>query len=244
MKVVLFCGGLGTRLRAYSDTLPKPMVTIGGEPILLHLMRYYAYFGHTEFILCLGHGGDVIERYFMGNGKDWTLRLVDTGRDANVGQRLKAVQPYLENDPVFLANYSDGLSDLPLHDFLDHFRRQDTIASFACVRPSQSFHVVSLRDDARVRDIRPAGESELWINGGFFVFKREIFGYLGDGEDLVLEPFQRLIARGQLTAYRHIGFWACMDTFKDKQRFEDMYASGHTPWEVWKRADTARASRG
>jgi glucose-1-phosphate cytidylyltransferase len=250
MKVVLFCGGLGTRLHGYSDTVPKPMVTIGGgEPILLHLMRYYAHFGHNEFILCLGHRGDVIERYIADRARRtaseaWRITLVDTGLGANIGQRLKAVRRYLENDPVFLANYSDGLSNLPLSDYLDHFRRRDTIASFACVRPSQSFHVVSLGDDTRVRDIRPAAESELWINGGFFAFKREIFGYLGEGEDLVVEPFQRLIAGGQLTAYPHLGFWACMDTFKDKRALDDMYASGNAPWEVWKRTEGRSASLG
>jgi glucose-1-phosphate cytidylyltransferase len=265
MKVVLFCGGLGTRLREYSNTVPKPMVAIGGEPILRHLMKYYAHFGHREFILCLGYRGDVIERHFAESagetspsfhrdGRDrtfslpssefgeWKVTLVDTGLEAKVGERLKRIEAYLDGDPVFLANYSDALSDLPLPRYLEHFRRQGAVASFACVRPSQTFHTVSLGDGGRVREIRPASDSGLWINGGFFVFRREIFDYLRAGEDLVDEPFRRLIARDQLIGYRHDGFWACMDTLKDKQAFDDMVERGEVPWEVWKSAPGSAAS--
>ena len=257
MKVVLFCGGLGTRLREYSETLPKPMVNIGYRPIVWHLMKYYAHFGHTEFILCLGYRGDLIKKYFIDyeewlsndfqlTGSDrnirlhasdiegWRITFAETGLHSNIGQRLRAVQSYLGDDPVFLANYSDGLSDLPLAEYLDHFRRQDGIASFVCVRPNQSFHTVSLASDGRVTDIRHVGESGLWINGGFFAFKREIFDYLKEGEDLVQEPFQRLIGMQQLIAYRHEGFWACMDTFKDKQAIDEMHDRGDRPWEVWR----------
>ena len=257
MKVVLFCGGLGTRLREYSETVPKPMVNIGYRPILWHLMKYYASFGHTEFILCLGYRGDLIKQYFLdydeclsndfeitGGSKDvrlygrdiegWKITFADTGLHSNIGQRLRAVQPYVGDDPIFLANYSDGLSDLPLTDYLDHFRRLGKVASFVCVRPSYSFHSVSLGDDSLVRDIRPVGGSDLWINGGFFAFKREIFDHMKEGEELVEEPFQRLIRQEQLIAYRYQGFWAAMDTFKDKQRFDDMTARGETPWQVWK----------
>jgi glucose-1-phosphate cytidylyltransferase len=258
MKVVLFCGGLGTRLREYSETIPKPMANIGYRPILWHLMKYYAHFGHTEFVLCLGYRGDLIKQYFLdyneclsndfelsGGGKhvtlygrdidQWKITFADTGLHSNIGQRLKAVQRYLGDGPAFLANYSDGLSDLPLTEYLGHFHRQDKIASFLCVRPSQSFHAVSLGDNSLVRDIRHVGGSNLWINGGFFAFKREIFDYLKEGEELVEEPFQRLIHLEQLTAYRYHGFWACMDTLKDKQAFDDMNARGETQWTVWKR---------
>jgi len=265
MKVVLFCGGLGTRLREYSNTVPKPMVTLGGEPILRHLMKYYAYFGHREFILCLGYRGDVIERHFVecaeaasapshrgardhtfslpaGELGEWKVTLVETGLDANVGERLRSVQAYLERDPVFLANYSDALSDLPIPQYLEHFRRLNAVASFACVRPSQTFHTVSLGDGGRVREIRPASDSGLWINGGFFAFRREIFDDLHAGEDLVDEPFRRLIAREQLIGYRHDGFWACMDTLKDKQAFDEMIARGEVPWEVWRPARGSSAT--
>jgi glucose-1-phosphate cytidylyltransferase len=266
MKVVLFCGGLGTRLREYSETVPKPMVNIGYRPIIWHLMKYYAHFGHTEFILCLGYRGDLIKQYFLtydeclsndfeltGGSKEvklygrdiegWKITFADTGLHSNIGQRLKAVQRYIGDDETFLANYSDGLSDLPLPEYLDQFRQQDKIASFLCVRPSQSFHSVSLGDDSLVRDIRHVGGSSLWINGGFFAFKREIFDYLKEGEELVEEPFQRLIRLEQLTAYRYRGFWACMDTFKDKQAFDDMNARGETPWTVWKSAAETLAAQ-
>lgn len=257
MKVVLFCGGLGTRLREHMETVPKPMVNIGPRPILWHLMKYYAHFGHTEFILCLGYRGDLIKQYFIDYAEwlsndfqfsgsadeihlynrdiaDWKITFADTGTHANVGQRLRAVQHYLGEDAAFLANYSDGLSDLHLTDYLDHFHRTGKIASFVCVRPNQSFYTVTLGPDHHVQDIRPASQSEFWINGGFFAFKREIFDYLKDGEDLVVQPFQRLIELQQLTAYRHEGFWACMDTLKDKQAFDEMDARNETPWQVWR----------
>jgi glucose-1-phosphate cytidylyltransferase len=258
MKVVLFCGGLGTRIRDYSDSIPKPMVPIGYRPILWHVMKYYAHFGHSEFILCLGYRGDVIKQYFLhydeclsndfvlsNGGKDvelrsrdienWRITFVDTGLHSNVGQRLRMVQPYLEGDEVFLANYSDGLTDLRLPEYLDDFRSHGRIASFLCVRPNQSYHVVSVGSGGVVNDIRHVARAGVLINGGFFAFRREIFDYMEDGEELVEEPFQRLIAARQLVAYPYEGFWACMDTFKDKQVFDDMSAAGNPPWEVWRR---------
>ena len=257
MKVVLFCGGLGTRLREYSETIPKPMVEIGYRPIIWHLMRYYAHFGHKEFILCLGYKGDYIKNYFLNyneclsnnftlsnGGKrielhttdidDWKITFVDTGLDVNIGERLVAVKPYLEGEDVFLANYSDGLSDLDLNLYLEYFHQQDKIASFLAVQPSQSFHVVSLEnEDGIVKNIQSVKHSDLWINGGFFALRQEIFDYITPGEELVLEPFQRLIQQKQLAAYRNPGFWACMDTLKEKMLFDDMYAKGKTPWTLW-----------
>jgi glucose-1-phosphate cytidylyltransferase len=257
MKVVLFCGGMGMRLREYSDIVPKPMIEIGYRPLIWHVMKYYAHFGHTDFVLCLGHRGDVIKQYFLNydeclsndfvlsNGgrdlqlrsrdiDDWRITFVDTGLNANIGQRLKAVEPYLDGDDVFMANYADGLSDLPLPEYLAHFRRQDRIASFLCVRPNHTFHIVSLTPDGLVSGIRHVADAGVSINGGFFIFKKDIFGYMKDGEELVEEPFHRLIADQQLVAYRYDGFWACMDTFKDKQLFDAMNARGETPWQVWK----------
>ena len=258
MKVVLFCGGMGARIREYTETVPKPMIPIGYRPILWHLMKYYAHFGHTEFILCLGYRGDVIKRYFLtydecvsndfvlSNGgrdvqlyardiADWKITFVDTGLQANVGQRLKAVEPYLGDDEMFLANYADGLSDLDLPEYLEHFRQQDRVASFLCVRPSQSFHVVSADEAGIVRNISHVGHAGLWINGGFFAFKREIFDYMREGEELVEQPFHRLIAASQVVGYPYSGFWQCMDTFKDKPLLDDLHARGNPPWEVWKR---------
>ncbi len=257
MKVVLFCGGLGMRLREYSDAIPKPMVNIGYRPILWHLMKYYAHYGHKDFILCLGYQGDTIKNYFLNydeclsnnftmskGGKDirmtnrdihdWNITFVDTGLNSNLGQRLKAVQPYLEGEEIFLANYTDGLTDFHLPDIIDEFQGRDAIGSFLSVRPIQSFHVVRIQDDGQVWDLKDLNKSGLWINGGYMIFRREIFEYIHPNEELVHEPFQRLIQEGKLITYRYEGFWISMDTFKDKQRLDDMYARDETPWAVWK----------
>lgn len=256
MKVVLFCGGLGTRLKEYSDTIPKPMVEIGYRPIMWHLMKYYASYGHTEFILCLGYRGDVIKNYFLNYNEclsndfilsdggrtvqllnqdisDWKITFVDTGLNSNIGQRLMAVRQHLEDDDCFMANYADGLSDLYLPGYVEHFQRHGKIASFLCVQPSQSFHVVALRPNGEVTNIQPVQDADLWINGGYFIFRREIFDYMREGEELVVEPFQRLMEKNQLVAYRNPGFWACMDTFKEKRMFDERVARGDTPWAIW-----------
>ena len=257
MKVVLFCGGMGMRLREYSDVVPKPMIDIGYRPLIWHVMKYYAHFGHTDFILCLGYRGNVIKQYFLEYNEclsndfvlsqggrrldlhrrdidDWRITFVDTGLTANVGQRLKAVEPYLEGADVFMANYADGLSDLPLGDYLEYSRHHDRIGSFVCVRPNQSFHVVAPGEDGLITRIGHIADCGVWINGGFFIFKQDIFRYIRDGEELVHEPFHRLIDEKQLLGYRYEGFWSCLDTFKDKQAFDDMQARGDTPWQVWK----------
>lgn len=256
MKVVLFCGGLGTRLKEHSDTLPKPMVDIGYRPIMWHLMKYYAHFGHTEFILCLGYRGDIIKNYFLNYNEclsndfvlskggrelriynndidDWTISFVDTGLHANIGQRLKAVRKYLGEDEMFMANYTDGLSDLHLPSYLDFFRKHDKVASFLSVQPSSSFHIVSARQDGLVTGIEAAQRANLWINGGFFVFKQALFDYMQDGDELVEAPFQRLMEGQQLVTYQNPGFWACMDTFKEKKLLDELHARGKPPWAVW-----------
>jgi glucose-1-phosphate cytidylyltransferase len=257
MKVVLFCGGLGTRLRDYSESIPKPMVNIGYRPILWNLMKYYAYYGHKDFVLCLGYKADYIKNYFLnydeclsndfvlsGGGKqllmlnsdiqDWRITFVDTGLHSNIGQRLKAVEKHLAGEEMFLANYSDGLTDLPLDLYVDNFIRHDKIGSFVSVKPNQTFHVVETREDNIVTGINHVNYADIRINGGFFAFKTEIFKYINEDDELVVEPFQRLIEKKELIAYKYDGFWACMDTFRDKQMFDDMYAQGKTIWEVWK----------
>ena len=259
MKVVLFCGGLGTRLMEHSRTTPKPIVSIGPRPILWHLMKYYAHYGHREFILCLGHQGHMIREYFWGAGRGaprdralpdtgrpiqlhgrdfegWEITCVETGTDTNIGQRLCAVEPYLNGDEIFLANYADGLTDLPLYSYIDSFQRHDAVGAFACVRPPQSFHVVTMNGDCMVRSIQPAVESDVWINGGFFILRRGIFDYLHGSEDLVEGAFQTLARRERLLAYRHPGFWACMDTFKEYQQLQSRYERGDAPWTVWRQS--------
>jgi len=257
MKVVLFCGGLGLRLRDYAENIPKPMIAIGYRPIIWHVMKYYAHFGHKDFILCLGHRADTIKNYFVhydeyisndftltGDGKsmnlinrdihDWKITFADTGSNSNIGERLKAVEKYLEGEDMFLANYSDGLTDLPLNEHVEHFRRHGKIASFLCIRPNLSFHLVTLDGEDLVYGIEDINRTNFRINGGYFVFRKDIFKYLREGEELVQEPFRRLVDQKQLLAYRYDGFWACMDTFKDKQQLDDLYAKGNAPWEVWK----------
>ena len=258
MKVVLFCGGLGMRLREFSEIIPKPMVTIGYRPILWHVMKYYAHHGHKEFILCLGYKADLIKDYFLNyneylsndftmtsGGKsielansdidDWKIHFVDTGLTANIGQRLKAAEKYLDGDEVFLANYTDNLTDLHLPRLVDFFQRENKVAVFVCSRPNVSFHLVTASENGQVEDIQDVVKSVFWINGGFFVFKKEIFNYIKHGEELVMEPFQRLIKEGQLATIRYDGFFVSMDTFKEKQILDDMYSRGETPWEVWKK---------
>ena len=257
MKVVLFCGGLGMRLREHPENVPKPMVTIGYRPIIWHLMKYYAHFGHKDFILCLGYRGDAIKHYFLNyeecvsndfvlseGGKkrellnsdisDWRITFVDTGLEANIGQRLRAVKKHLVGERMFLANYSDGLTDMPLPDQLAHFQAHDKIVSFLSVPPSLSYHFVDSRADGTVTRMRGIGQAGLRINGGFFVFRSGIFDYIKNGEDLVEEPFHRLLAEEQLLAYRYDGFWLAVDTAKDKQRVDDLYASGRPPWQLWR----------
>jgi len=257
MKVVLFCGGLGMRLRDYSESVPKPMVNIGYRPILWHVMKYYAYYGHKDFILCLGYKADVIKQYFLNyheyisndfsmskGGRDiklvksdiddWNITFVDTGLKANIGQRLMAVQKYLQDGEIFLANYSDGLTDFYLPKLIDYVREQKKVAGMLCVRPNQSYHIVLTKGDGTVEDMQGVDWADLWINGGFFVFRKEIFNYIKPGEEMVGEPFKRLIKEGELAAQKYDGFWISMETFKDKQRIDDMYYHGETLWEVWK----------
>jgi glucose-1-phosphate cytidylyltransferase len=258
VKVVLFCGGLGMRIRD-SEDVPKPMVHIGQRPILWHVMKYYAHYGHKDFVLCLGYKAEAVKNYFLNynecasndfvlsnGGKnlelvnsdihDWRITFADTGIASNIGMRLKAVQKYLEGEEEFLANYSDGLSDLRLEEQINHFHQQNKTASFLCVRPNLSYHTVSIAqgNGSLVRDIHPINNGDLRINGGFFIFKKQIFDYILEKEELVIEPFHRLLKEKQLIGYAYDGFWESMDTFKDRQHLESLASSGLAPWEVWK----------
>ena len=262
MKVVLFCGGLGMRIREASESVPKPMVHVGDRPILWHVMKYYAHFGHKDFILCLGYRADVIKNYFVNynefmsndfvlskGGKDvrvfnsdiddWTVTFVDTGANSNIGQRLKAVERYLDGEETFLANYSDNLTDFQLPKLIDRFHEQDKTAAFLCVRPNLSCHYVSMGDRGMVEEIKTMDQSNILINGGYFVFKKSIFDYMKDGEELVQEPFRRLIEARNLVGYEYDGFWKSMDTFKEKQELDDLCGKGNAPWQLWKKQTKA-----
>lgn len=253
MKVVLFCGGLGMRLRDYDEKLPKPMVTIGYRPIMWHLMKYYARYGHTDFVLCLGYKGDVIKQYFLDynealsndfvlleGGKkvellhtdieDWRITFADTGPTTAIGERLRQVRQYVAHEEIFLANYSDCLSDMNLTAYVDRFRESNAVAAMVTVAPNVSYHYVASSNGlvTGLTDVRAAG---VRVNGGFFIFRREIFDYLREGEDLVDGPLVRLIADRQLMSYEYDGFWKAMDTFKDKQQLDELFARGKPPWE-------------
>jgi glucose-1-phosphate cytidylyltransferase len=255
MKVVLFCGGLGTRIREYSEAIPKPMIPVGQQPILMHLMQYYSRFGHRDFVLCLGYKANVIKEFFLNykphvfadckvsnrgasvdylgaKPDDWSVSLIDTGLWRNIGQRLAAVRAHVENEDMFFANYSDGLCDVDLTDMVDAFKRSGKIVCFLAVRPPLTYHLLDIDPGGNVRRFLSSSRAEMWINGGFFLMKPEIFDYMRPGEELVLEPFERLIAENKLMAYKYDGFWRSMDTLRDRQALEDLVERGLLPWQV------------
>jgi glucose-1-phosphate cytidylyltransferase len=263
MKVVLFCGGAGMRLRGYSEDVPKPMVTIGSRPVLWHVMKYYAHFGHKDFLLCLGYKANAIKNYFLeyeesvsndfvfseGGRKlqfmqrdidDWKITFIDTGLRSTIADRLRLVEPHLKGEEMFLANYSDGLTDFPLPQMVDEFSKRDSYASFLSVQPrTSSLDAVSATDDGFVREIKTMKDSGIWVNGGYFVLRKEVFRYINPGEELIYEPFQRMIAESKVWSQRYSGFWQCMDTFRDKQILDELEASGSAPWCLWKNGHRA-----
>ena len=266
MTVVLYGGGEGRRLREGLGEVPKPLVPIGGEPIVRHLMRYYAHHGHRHFVLCLGHQADVIAQYFATSRERvreaplgtpgaagaqriflsvpdlgrWTVDLGPTAPGASIGERLRAARALVDG-PVFLSNYADGLSDLDLPRFLTRFEASGAVAGLVSVPVPWTYHLVSADGGGRVTAVSSARESGLRVNGGFFAMRREIFEYLGPGEDLVADVFPRLIAAGLLFGYRHDGFWASMDTPADWRALSDLEARGGAPWKVWLRPTSAPA---
>jgi glucose-1-phosphate cytidylyltransferase len=255
MKVVIFCGGLGVRMGEETQRIPKPMIRIGNRPILWHIMRYYAAWGHTEFVLCLGYKGDVIKEYFLshnealmhdfvldGYGADaeveilnrdggpWRITFADTGTRSTIGERLKLVEQYIGDDEVFMATYGDGLTDVDLPAAVSRFESSGKMIMFALVKPHFHAHIVQADDDGTVRDVRAMDTSGVRINGGFFVMRREIFDWIAPGDELVEETFAKLIPRGDVGAYVHDGFFGPMDTIKDRQWLEGLYDSGRAPW--------------
>jgi glucose-1-phosphate cytidylyltransferase len=265
VKVVLFCGGLGLRMGETSKLIPKPMIRIGDDkPILWHIMSYYSSFGFNDFILCLGYKAEVIKEYFLtysealandfvlaDGGKridllhtdthDWSMTFVNTGLKASVGQRLKAVEPYLGDDELFLANYGDTLTDAPLLEMIELLKSRDKTALFLCARPTYSFHLVDFGPDGAVTGLTDVTKADVWLNGGYFVCRRELLDRIEPGEDLVDEPFRRLIAEEQLIGYRYDGFWAPMDTLKDKTNLDAMLEAGEAPWRAPRGATTPEA---
>jgi glucose-1-phosphate cytidylyltransferase len=253
VKVVLFCGGLGVRMGEETQRIPKPMITVGNRPILWHIMKWYASWGHDEFIICLGYKGESIKEYFLNynealsndfvlsnGGKDvqllasdissWRITFVDTGAQSTIAERLLAVAPHLGDDEYFLATYGDGLTDAPLPAMIDRLQSSGKTGLAISVRPMFNAHVIDADADGTIRSVEEIRQADVWINGGFFVFRRDVLDYVNPGEELVEEPFNRLIEQDELIAYRYEGFWEPMDTIKDKQRLDALAESGRAPW--------------
>jgi len=229
------------------------MIPIGHQPILWHVMNYYSQYGHKDFVLCLGYKANTVKEFFLNyktqtygdvivhgsnvellgpREEDWRVAMIDTGVWRNIGSRLWAVRDHVKNEEMFCANYSDGLSDVNLDDMIAKFKASDKIACFLAVHPPVTYHLADIAEDGKVNAFITSDRSEIWINGGFFLLKPEIFDYMSDGEELVVEPFARLIKENKLMAYRHTGFWRSMDTLRDRQVLEEMMEKGEMPWKV------------
>jgi glucose-1-phosphate cytidylyltransferase len=257
MKVVLFCGGLGMRMRDGVTNAPKPMAMVGERPLLWHVMRYYAHFGHTDFILCLGYGASYVKDFFLSydetrsndfvleNGardvqlfstdiSDWRITFVDTGLNSPIGERLRRVRRFVEDDPMFLANYADVLTNAPLPDMIARFEASDAVASLLAVPLQSSHHVVEIGDDGLISQVTPMADLRQWENGGYFVLRPGIFDCLNEGEDLVEDAImRRLVPQRRVLAYPYKGYWSPADTVKERAHLEEMYHRGHCPWMIW-----------
>lgn len=259
MKVVLFCGGEGIQFREHSERIPKPLVQVGNRPLVWHVMKYYAHFGHREFILCLGIKGDAIKDYFIKYKEyisndfilkagskidlferdihDLSITFADTGLDTNVAVRLLKVQKYLEGEEKFLVNYSDGLTDLPLPSMIEQFDRSGKIAMLMVSKPRKNFHITSIAQPAvgSVASVTSLNKmDDVWLNAGYYIFRKEIFEHIDAEGDLPDLTFPKLVGLNQLVAYPYDGMFISMDTFKEKQILDDMHDRGDTPWQVWK----------
>jgi glucose-1-phosphate cytidylyltransferase len=256
VKVVLFCGGLGMRMREGAGSAPKPMAMIGDRPLLWHVMRYYAHFGHCEFILCLGHGAAAVKEFFLrydetlsndftlaSGGRDlrlhsaditdWKITFIDTGLHTTIGERLQRVRPHVAGEPAFMANYADTLTDAPLPEMIERFEASSAVASMIVVPPVSTHHVVDMDQAGQVTGVREVRELMQWENGGYFIFTPEIFDVLRPGEEMVPTGFARLVPEGRLMAQRYEGFFRAADTFKDRAELEAMYHRGERPWMLW-----------
>jgi glucose-1-phosphate cytidylyltransferase len=255
MKVVLFCGGLGTRMRTgTSADVPKPMQMVGPRPLLWHVMRYYAHFGHKEFILCLGYGANHIKNFFLDYREsesndfvlrhgdvemlasdiaDWTISFVQTGMASPIGERLRRVRDHLDGDEMFLANYADVLTDAPLPQLIERFENTDAGASMMVVPPPGTFHCVELGEGGMVGGITPVDTMPIWVNAGNFVLRQEVFDHIPENGDLVGDGCTELAKRGRLLAYPYRGYWRPTDTVKERVALDEAYSRGEKPWALW-----------
>jgi len=258
MKTVILAGGLGTRISEESHLKPKPMIEIGDKPILWHIMKIYSHYGFNDFIICLGYKGYVIKEFFAdyylhmsdvtfdftnGNGmtihqnvaEPWKVTLVDTGLNAQTGARVKKIQKYIGDEPFFLT-YGDGVSDININELLDYHKSNNRITTLSSVQPGGRYGVLDIADDGGVhRFVEKAKEDGGWINAGFMVFEPDVFDYLSADDSCVLEraPMENLAKHNQLNAYKHTGFWQCMDTQRDKVLLEELWGKNLAPWKRW-----------
>jgi glucose-1-phosphate cytidylyltransferase len=240
VPTAILCGGRGTRLREFTDDLPKVLVEVGGQPILWHIMKGYQASGYDRFVLALGYLADKVEAHFKHaasgcvevDREDWSITFADTGLDTPTGGRVKALRDHLDTE-AFFVTYGDGIADIDHRKLLEYHRSHGRIATVTVVRPHLNFGLLEIDAAERVTRFQEKPRLSQWINGGFFVFSQGIFDYLENDSVLEAEPMQRLAAAGELMAYRHDGFWGCMDTYKDNLQLNAAWASGEAPWCTW-----------
>ena len=232
MKTVILCGGKGTRLRELTEEIPKPLVEIGGKPILWHLMKIYSHYGFNDFILCLGYKGELIKEYFSRNNKEnWKITFVDTGEEANKAERIKKVQKYIKDDNFFVS-YGDDVCDVNVKKVLDLHLKKNKVVTLTAVNLLSPFGVMEVNDNDEVTEFKEKPKLDYWMNGGYFVFNKKIFNYLKEGYDLEKEAFEELAKEKQIAAFKHHGFWKSMNTFKDVVELNELWEKGDAPWKV------------
>jgi len=228
MEVVILCGGKGTRLSEYTQDMPKPLIEIGGKPILMHLMKFYASFGHKDFVLCLGYKGKNIEEYFK-NIKDWNIKFVDSGENSNKAERLMKAKDHIKND-TFLVSYGDDLSDVNIKEAITFHNKKNKIVTLTAVPFISPFGVLELNAKDEVVRFKEKPKLDYFINGGFYVMNKKVFGFIKQGYDLEKETFEDLVKQNQIVAFRHNGFWKSMNTLKDVLELNELYSKGNAPW--------------
>lgn len=237
MKTVILCGGRGTRLGEHGATVPKALINIGGKPIIWHLLKYYAHFGHQDFILCLGFLGNKIKHYLTENKEDWQITFAETGLDTNTGGRIKRIEKYLNGENDFFVTYGDGLANVDIKMLFDFHKTHSKTATLTAVHPFSTFGLIKFDDENAVTEFQEKPRLKEWVNGGFFVFNRQIFDYLDEDCILEREPLENLANERQLIAFQHTGFWKCMDTFKDNLEFNQLWGTEKADWKVWEETE-------